>query len=174
VATYTPGDTSRAGAVLIVDGDVPAACRLAERLRGLGQVVHTARSGTDAVRIAESAPLALAIVDVVLADMSGYQLATHLRATHPRLSLMMTTADPRPELEVEARRVGIVHYAHKPLEADRVTAILRAAGGGVIGGPDPPGRAAPGPGEGERRLSPEACAAGAATARPWREAPRPR
>ena len=46
--------------------------------------------------------------------MPGTELAARLKAIEPALPVVMTSNDHRPELEAEARQVGILFYAHKP------------------------------------------------------------
>ena len=70
-------------------------------------------------------PMRLAVIDVALQDMAGPELARRLRALDPSLPVVMTTDDFRPEVEVQAREAGIVHYAHRPLDGGRLEAVLR-------------------------------------------------
>jgi DNA-binding NtrC family response regulator len=113
--------------VLIADRDGPAAHRLVGLVLELGlRAYHTAR-GDEALRMAEVEPVRLAVIDAVLQDMPGPELALRLRALDPALPVIMTTGDFRPELEVQARRAGVVHYAHKPLDACRLESVLRKA-----------------------------------------------
>ncbi|MGH7320926.1 MAG: hypothetical protein ACRELA_15045, partial [Candidatus Rokuibacteriota bacterium] len=55
---------------------------------------------------------------------TGHELAARLKAIDPGLPVMMTTGDYRPELEVMARQLGIVCYAHKPVDRRRLEAVL--------------------------------------------------
>jgi len=41
----------------------------------------------------------------------------------------MTTADDRPEFEVRARQIGILHYAQKPVDEGRLLAVVAKAVG---------------------------------------------
>ena len=68
----------------------------------------------EAVLVANSRRISLAIIDVALNDMPGTALAARLKAIEPALPVVMTTNDHRPELEAEARKVGLLFYAHKP------------------------------------------------------------
>ena len=84
----------------------------------------TAR-GADALRLAAAYPLGLAVVDVELADMAGRDLVSRLRANDSALPVVMTTADFGAEIEVGARRLGIVQYVQKPFDFRRVEAVAR-------------------------------------------------
>jgi len=111
--------------VLVADRDGSAARLLGDLIRRLGlRAYHTTR-GDEALRVAEAQPMRLAIIDVALQDMAGPELARRLRTLDPALPVVMTTGDFRPEVEVQAREAGIVHYAHKPLDDGRLEAVLR-------------------------------------------------
>ncbi len=102
--------------VLVADGDDKAAARLADYFSEAGfQTCHTDR-GEEAISLASSRKFVAAIVDVTLRDMAGPVLVSHLKRIDPGLSVLMTSADYRPEQEVKARQVGILHYAHKPAD----------------------------------------------------------
>jgi DNA-binding NtrC family response regulator len=110
--------------VLVADADAQAARSLSARLLRHGLWAYPAARGDDALRVVETRTLVLAVIDVSLEDMPGAELALRVRVLDPTLPVIMTTGDFRPELEVEARRVGIIHYAQKPLDDARLNAIL--------------------------------------------------
>jgi len=75
--------------------------------------------------------LRAAIVDVALRDMSGHALVSRLKEIEPRVHVLMTAGDYRPEFEVRARQIGILHYALKPADPDRIEAVVAKALGVV-------------------------------------------
>jgi DNA-binding response OmpR family regulator len=111
--------------ILVADGDDKAAARLADYFSEVGfQTCHTDR-GEEALSLACSRNFLVAIVDVVLRDTAGSKLVSRLREIDPTLPVIMTSADYRPELEVEARRAGILHYAHKPTDYRVLAGIVK-------------------------------------------------
>ncbi|MBI2525350.1 MAG: response regulator [Candidatus Rokubacteria bacterium] len=113
--------------VLVVDRDESAADSLARRFQEQGLPAHATTSGQEALRLASLRKPSLAIIDLTVRGMAGVELARRLRALDPELAMVVTTSDRRPALEVEARRVGIVHYAHKPLDLERLDAVTTRA-----------------------------------------------
>lgn len=113
--------------VLVVDQDESAAGSLARRFQERGLMAHATASGQEALRLASLRKPTLAIIDLMLKDMDGVELARRLRALDPGLAMVVTTGHRQPALEVEARRVGIVYYAHKPLDLDRLDAVTTRA-----------------------------------------------
>jgi DNA-binding response OmpR family regulator len=69
--------------VLVVDDDDDVLVMLGDALRARGYEVATARDGTSAVDLAESFEPDVALVDVVLPDVSGITLASILRGATP-------------------------------------------------------------------------------------------
>jgi DNA-binding NtrC family response regulator len=120
--------------VLVVDADDEAGRTLAGHFSRRGfRVSHTAL-GQDALDLAHAGRLRAAIVDVALRDMSGHALVSRLKEVDPRVHVLMTTGDYRPEFEVRARQIGILHYAPKPADPERLEAVVAKALGIVQSG----------------------------------------
>src|SRR5262245_31397629 len=113
--------------LLVVDAADEAGRSLADHFTQRGfRVTHTAM-GQDALDLAHAGRLRAAIVDVALRDMSGHALVSRLKEIDPRVQVLMTTGDYRPEFEVRARQIGIVHYAQKPADPERLEAVVAKA-----------------------------------------------
>ena len=113
--------------LLVVDADDEAGRVLADHLTQRGfRVTHTAM-GQDALDLAHAGRLRAAIVDVTLRDMSGHALVSRLKEIDPRVQVLMTSGDYRPEFEVRARQIGILHYAQKPANPERLEAVVAKA-----------------------------------------------
>jgi len=127
-----PGTPAREDALLlVVDADDEAGRLLAEHFTRRGfRASHTA-AGQDALDLAHAGRLRAAIVDVALRDMSGHALVSRLKEIEPRVHVLMTAGDYRPEFEVRARQIGILHYALKPADPDRIEAVVAKALGVV-------------------------------------------
>lgn len=127
-----PGSAVRPDAPVVVVADAdPAAGRLLAGYfsrRGF-RSAHTSL-GEDVLSLAHAGRLGVAIVDVTLDDMSGHALVARLKEIDPTLHVLMTTGDYRPEFEVRARQIGILHYAQKPADYRRLEAVVTK----VIGG----------------------------------------
>lgn len=114
-------------AILVADGDAGAGRLLAAQLTRRGfRAAHTPR-GDEVLGAAVAGRVGVAIVDVALDDMSGHALVARLKEVDPALRVLMTTADYRPELELRARQIGILHYAQKPVDAARLEAVVAKA-----------------------------------------------
>ena len=129
--TYPGGPEREDGLLLVVDADDEAGRLLAEHFTRRGfRASHTA-AGQDALDLAHAGRLRAAIVDVALRDMSGHALVSRLKEIEPRVHVLMTAGDYRPEFEVRARQIGILHYALTPADPDRIEAVVAKALGVV-------------------------------------------
>lgn len=104
--------------VLIVDDDVKAADALASLLqsRGYGDA-RVAYSGAIALALAVEFLPTVALVDLELPDMSGYEVARQL-SQHPQLQtvrLIALTADNEHPGRELAREAGVERYLIKPV-----------------------------------------------------------
>ena len=131
---YPPGSDREDALVLVVDADDEAGRSLADHFSRRGFRVSHTGLGQDALDLAHAGRLRAAIVDVALRDMSGHALVSRLKEIDPRVHVLMTTGDYRPEFEVRARQIGILHYAPKPTDPDRLESVVAKALGVVQSG----------------------------------------
>jgi len=110
-----PGQMPR---ILIVDDDVTAADALASLLESSGYGdVRVAYTGATALALAVEFVPTVALVDLELPDMSGYEVARHL-SQHPQLHalrLIALTADSEHPGRELAREAGVERYLIKPV-----------------------------------------------------------
>lgn len=113
--------------VLVADRDPEAALHLAAYFSRRGFRTYHTTQGEEAVLLANSRRLLLAVIDVSLLDMSGHALAQRLKGIDPELPVLMTSGDYAPELEAAARQVGILYYAHKPTDYRLIGGVVDKA-----------------------------------------------
>jgi CheY-like chemotaxis protein len=104
--------------ILIVDDDVTAADALASLLQSTGYgEARVAYSGATALALAVEFVPTVALVDLKLPDMSGYEVARQL-SQHPQLQtlrLIALTADSEHPGSELAREAGVERYLIKPV-----------------------------------------------------------
>jgi DNA-binding NarL/FixJ family response regulator len=74
------GNYEKAGAVVIADGDRQSRKRVAGALQGAGYETIEVESGADALAASRAEGVGLVMLDVVLPDMTGYQVCRELRS----------------------------------------------------------------------------------------------
>jgi CheY-like chemotaxis protein len=80
-ATRPRSDDEGRRLLLLVEDDDDSAALFASHAERLGHRVIRAENGEDAIRIAEDSPIDLAVVDLLLPGMSGWDVVTRLLAT---------------------------------------------------------------------------------------------
>ena len=122
-------DVPNLDSVLVVEDDPDLLAVLPRILTGAGYVVRTAADGEDALnKVLDDAP-ALAILDVGLPKLSGYELARELRSRGYQFPVLMLTARVTVDDKVSGLDAGADDYLAKPFEyaelLARVKALLR-------------------------------------------------
>ena len=110
--------------ILVADSDEASARFVARFLLQARLRAYPTARGLEAMQLVGRFRLGLAIVDVDLLDMPGYDLVRKLRTLEPALPVVMTTGDYSPATEVQARQLGIVQYVHKPIDLHRLDRVV--------------------------------------------------
>jgi DNA-binding response OmpR family regulator len=111
--------------VLIVEDDPLTAADIAASLEDGGHnVVGIAENFSEAIAVADSVPLELAIVDIGLKDGgTGVQVVRALKARHLVRSLVISA---EREIRSEARSAGAVGYIPKPARPSEILRVVRS------------------------------------------------
>ena len=110
--------------VLIVDDDSGMAETLADILSVFGYAVTTASSAVTAVRVVTQTRPDLVLMDVRMPGLSGVEALKTMKALAPQLAVIMMTAFARDDLAEEARRAAALAVLPKPLDMERLLALL--------------------------------------------------
>jgi DNA-binding NtrC family response regulator len=113
------------GRILVVDDEAGIRHLLQTGLTDEGYSVRTANRTMDALAILEDTSFDLAIIDLMLPDIDGLQLAEAIRMLDPATSVILITAYGTPSFESMASHPAIGHYLHKPFTLDRLLALVR-------------------------------------------------
>jgi two-component system, OmpR family, KDP operon response regulator KdpE len=113
-------------AVLVVDDDTQLLRALRIHLTARGYEVHTALTGTAAVRAAEEHEVDVVVLDLGLPDLDGSEVISALRAfTTVPIIVLSARADSGDKVRALDR--GADDYVTKPFGVDELMARLRAA-----------------------------------------------
>ena len=116
--------------VLIVEDNIDAAESLAALLALDSHEVRIAADGPTALRIAQAAPPDLALVDIGLPEMSGYEVVREMRALPEgqRIAMVAITGYGRKEDRERSRAAGFDQHLVKPVDLDTLHALLAQVG----------------------------------------------
>lgn len=113
--------------VLVVDDNVDAAEMLAEVLRMGGHEVSVAHDGPSALTLLEHFHPELALLDIGLPVMDGFDLAQHMKARLNGAAPMFVavTGYGRPADRARTKQVGFDEHLVKPVDLARLDLIVR-------------------------------------------------
>ena len=128
----------RARSVLVVEDEAFTRELISTSLRRAGYRVVAVEDGASALRVVRDGALDIAVLDVGLPDMNGWQLCEQVRAEVDLPILFLTARRGETDI-VRGLRVGADDYLVKPFApavlAARVEAILRRAGPRAVAQP---------------------------------------
>jgi signal transduction histidine kinase len=115
--------------VLVVDDSEDGAGMLADSLESMGHEVHVAHDGQAALDAAAAFHPDVAVLDIGLPEMSGYELAAHLRELPGgrAIRLVAATGYGRSRDRVTSMAAGFVDHLVKPVNLDRLREIIAQA-----------------------------------------------
>jgi len=112
--------------VLIVDDNVDAAMMLCSMLAELGHELQVAHDGPSALEVAAAFKPDIAVLDIGLPVMTGYELAQRLRQElgAEKLRLIAVTGYGQESDRARSRESGFDHHLVKPIELDELLGLL--------------------------------------------------
>lgn len=115
-------------AVLVADDEPDILELLVYRLRRSGYEVAAARDGAEALRLAQEQRFDLAVLDVMMPELDGYELTRRLRAQEQtrRIPVILLTARAQSSDVAAGFGVGADDYLRKPFNPDELVARVRA------------------------------------------------
>jgi CheY-like chemotaxis protein len=119
-------DGSHKQRVLVADDDREQADGLAYLLTSWGYEVRAVYDGLSALQAAEKDPPDIALIDLGLPGMDGYQVAIHLRRRPESkgLKLIAVTGFDWPNAAHRSQQYGFDAHLVKPLDPDRLRKLL--------------------------------------------------
>ena len=117
--------------ILVVDDDKNTRLFLRAVLEGAGYTVTTANNGLEALEVMDREHIDLAVLDIMMPKMDGYEFTKVLRDSQNDLPILMVSAKHLPTDKHRGFVVGTDDYITKPIDDEemllRVKALLRRA-----------------------------------------------
>lgn len=119
--------TERGARVLIIDDNEDAAILLGEALTHRGYTIRVVHDGPSALAIVDDYAPDIALLDIGLPVMDGYEVSRQLRLGHPpeRLRLVAVTGYGQPSDRERTRSAGFDEHLVKPVSVSQIEAVLR-------------------------------------------------
>lgn len=107
--------------VLVVEDNDFVRMQVVSHLKGAGYETCEASDGDGALeRIESDAGIGLAIVDVRMDPMGGFEFIRILRGDENRMPVILVTGDDTADLLEQAGKYGVAAVLMKPVEKDRL------------------------------------------------------
>ncbi len=115
-----------AGRILVVDDDRLVLATLTHGLKQAGYDVIDADNGDEAILLAREHQPALALLDIRMEGLSGFDVAETLRDAY-RIPFMFLSAFADDATLKKVRELGALDYLTKPLDVERILPSVAAA-----------------------------------------------
>ena len=114
--------------VLVVDDEIVIRRVLRRLLEKQGHEVLEAEDGLQALELMEGKEVQLAIVDLMMPRMDGFELLRELERSHPETAAIVISG-VHNQLADAAERFDVLAALGKPFELDELDSTIRSAVG---------------------------------------------
>lgn len=111
--------------ILIVEDEPKTAAYLAKGLKESGFIIDIATNGKEGVFLAKEQRYDLIILDVMLPELTGWQVLSEIRQIHTDIRVLFLTARDSVEDKVKGLELGADDYLVKPFAFSEVLARVR-------------------------------------------------
>ena len=112
--------------ILVIDDDKNIRFVMKEVLEANQYTVFTAKDGDEAFKVIDSEHIDLAIVDIMMPKMDGYEFTKELRAFNEELPILMISAKQLPEDRKKGFVAGIDAFLAKPIDNEELLLNVKA------------------------------------------------
>lgn len=117
--------------ILVADDDKNTRLLISRLLQDDGYTVFSAADGIEALNILDSEHIDLAVLDIMMPNMDGYEFAETVREAGNDLPILMVSAKHLPQDKYKGFLMGTDDYMTKPIDEEemllRIRALLRRA-----------------------------------------------
>lgn len=106
--------------VLLVDDEVEFLDTLLKRMRKRQVEATGVYSGEEALRILESSPVDVVVLDVKMPGMDGIDALKAIKERHPLVEVIMLTGHANVEVAIQGMELGAFDYLMKPMDIDEL------------------------------------------------------
>lgn len=109
--------------ILVVDDDPEIRAAIDHALQAEGALTQVCGDGNSAVRICESDPPELVVLDMMLPKRSGFLVLEKVKKFTPCPRVVMVTANEGKRHQQYAENLGVDGYVLKPVRLERLISI---------------------------------------------------
>jgi len=113
--------------VLLVDDELEFRETLEKRLKKRKLTVSGVRSGEEAIRVLQEAPVDVVVLDVKMPGMDGIETLSRIKKLCPLVEVIMLTGHANMEVAIQGMELGAFDYLMKPMDIDELVYKLQDA-----------------------------------------------
>lgn len=113
--------------IMVVDDEDSIRQSLSDVLKDEGFKVISARDGQEALKLLDSTPPDLVLLDIWMPGMDGTEVLKRIKTAHPGLQVIMISGHGNIEAAVKAIKLGAYDYIEKPLSLEGVLLTVKRA-----------------------------------------------
>ena len=113
--------------ILLVDDEIEFISTLADRLALRGIAADYATSGRQALEKVHQANYQLALLDMKMAGLDGFETMAQIRRDFPEMKFIILTGHGDEEAYLKSQKIGVAFYLMKPLDIDVLIEKIKQA-----------------------------------------------
>jgi DNA-binding response OmpR family regulator len=113
--------------LLLVDDEENFVNTLAERMKLRSVPSKVVHSGEAALEVVKTQEPDVMILDLRMPGIDGMEVLRRVRATNPKVQIIILTGHGTEFDEEEARKLGAFHYHKKPIDIDELLGTVKKA-----------------------------------------------
>ena len=113
--------------LLLIDDDRAVRLLVEKGLSSDDLRVYAAENATIGIRLLEKERPQVALVDVMLPEISGLELFHKIRAFDSKIPIIFVTSDNSSETTIQCMRIGAFDYLPKPINLDQLRVLIGSA-----------------------------------------------
>ncbi|HEY4643691.1 MAG TPA: response regulator [Bacteroidota bacterium] len=112
--------------ILVVDDEDALRTVLSSELVGEGYDVETAGDGDEAIKVVQTKPFDLVLLDIKMPKVDGFEVLRFLKSKYPQIKVIMLTGFADLKNAIESKKLGAEDFISKPYDlVDLLTTIER-------------------------------------------------
>jgi len=113
--------------IIIIEDEWEYSDSIRDTLEEESYIVEESPEANEALNMMKKKIYDVALIDIILPDMSGIQLLEKIKEISPHTIPIMMTAFASVETAVEALRLGAIAYLYKPVNMDELLIYIKKA-----------------------------------------------
>src|SRR6476620_8821256 len=113
--------------ILIIDDERPIQMTLEALLSRKGYQTEVAANASTGMRLLQSKPTALVLLDLQLPDADGLQMLEQIKVDHPDTQVIILTAHDSLNNAIESIKRGAYHFISKPYAPEELLSLVEKA-----------------------------------------------